>query len=104
MRSLFHTVLYESQHSKKGNKNEKRLGHTAKQQQQNTERRKMLQNERKANKTKRKQASKLFLRFSHKHTHIHICIFKLIVLCFFFLTYSLLAVSFVYFVALTFSG
>jgi len=45
MRSRSHTVLYESQHSKKGNKNEKRLG----QQQQKTERRKMLQNERKAN-------------------------------------------------------
>jgi len=26
MRSRSHTVLYESQHSKKGNKNEKRLG------------------------------------------------------------------------------
>lgn len=74
---------------------------TAKQQQQNTERRKMLQNERKANKNETK-ASKQIISAFLTQTHIHICIFKLIVL--FFLIYLLLAVSFVYFVALTFSG
>lgn len=59
---------------------------TAKQQQQNTERRKMLQNERKANKNETK-ASKQIISAFLTQTHMHICIFKLIVLFFLYIRF-----------------